>query len=44
MYKVYYYSTAGKKHNRVFPSLHEAVHFAVYKVSYGNCGEIIKVN
>lgn len=43
MYKVYFYSI-GKKRSKVFPSLAEAVHFAVYKVGYGDCGEIIKVD
>ena len=42
LYKVYYY-LLNRLQSKMFPSLSEAIHFAVYKVGYGDCGEIIKV-
>ena len=42
MYKVYYYIT-NKLRSKTFPSMHEAVMFAIFKVGYNQCGEIIKV-
>ncbi len=43
MYEVYFYNL-GRAQSKVFETLHDAVTFSVYKVRYGECGEIVKVN
>ena len=42
MYKVYFYRY-NKAGSKLFATLHEAIHFSVYKLGYGECGEIVKV-